>query len=267
MAEMIGGSAPCAPQQPQQSRQTVPTGLTLALTSQTDDIFTAVACESMGPIMDVGQALPYLRHEGYLMSNPALGGAMLAAARRHAASAVRTTTTHTTTVATHTTRTTSTTRTGSRSATTTHTSASSYMSYGSAPAGIGPWTPVAGHPTYALGNFAGDPYSGAYGTCTWYAWYHHQSEPLMRLGDAAQWAANAPRYGLRVTSSPVVGATAVFAPGVQGAGGGGHAAHVEAILGGGWFIISEMNFYWNGGGFGRVDYRYVHTGPGVSFIL
>jgi len=34
----------------------------------------------------------------------------------------------------------------------------------------------------------------------------------------------------------------------------------------GWFLISEMNFYWNGGGWGRVDYRYAHSGWGVSFI-
>lgn len=138
--------------------------------------------------------------------------------------------------------------------------------HSAAPSGIGPWTPVSGHPTYSLGNFAGDAYSGAYGTCTWYAWYRRQGEPLMQLGNASQWAANAPSHGLRVGSAPVVGATAVFQPGVQGAGSGGHVAHVEAILGGGWFIISEMNFYWNGGGFGKVDYRYVHTGSGVTFI-
>ena len=35
---------------------------------------------------------------------------------------------------------------------------------------------------------------------------------------------------------------------------------------GGWFLISEMNFYWNGGGWGRVDYRFAHSGPGVYFI-
>ena len=47
----------------------------------------------------------------------------------------------------------------------------------------------------------------------------------------------------------------------------GHAAVVEQLLSGGWLEISEMNFYWNGGGWGRVDYRYVHVGPGVSFIF
>jgi len=35
---------------------------------------------------------------------------------------------------------------------------------------------------------------------------------------------------------------------------------------GGWFLVSEMNFFWNGGGWGRVDYRFAHAGSGVSFI-
>ena len=36
--------------------------------------------------------------------------------------------------------------------------------------------------------------------------------------------------------------------------------------GGYWFLISEMNFTWRGAGWQKVEYRYVHTGPGVSFI-
>lgn len=134
------------------------------------------------------------------------------------------------------------------------------------PGGIGPWTPPPGLFAYRMSDFRGDPYSGYFGACTWYAWYRHQNEPLMQLGMAAQWAYNAPRFGLRTGYSPVVGATAVFQPGVQGASGGGHAAHVEAVYSNGWFLISEMSFYWNGGGWGIVSYRYAHTGPGVSFI-
>jgi surface antigen len=129
-----------------------------------------------------------------------------------------------------------------------------------------PWTPVPGHPSYGMSDFAGDPNSGFFGYCTWYAWYRNQSEPLMRLGNAGAWAANAPRFGLRTGTTPVVGATAVFAPGVEGAGGAGHVAHVEAILGGGWFIVSEMNFYWNGGGWQRVDWRFAYVSSGVTFI-
>ena len=129
-----------------------------------------------------------------------------------------------------------------------------------------PWKPVPGHPSYGQGDFAGDPYSAYFGYCTWYAWYRHQGEPLLKLGNAGAWAANASRYGLHTGTTPVVGATAVFAPGVEGAGGAGHVAHVEAVLGSGWFIVSEMNFGWNGGGFGRVDWRFVYVTSGVTFI-
>jgi len=137
------------------------------------------------------------------------------------------------------------------------------------PGGAGhpdPWSPVPGHPSYRLSDFAGDPFSGYFGVCTWYAWDRHRSEPLLRMGNAASWPYNAPRFGLRVGSTPIVGATVVFQPGVEGAGAGGHAGHVEMVLGGGWFIISEMNFFWNGGGWGRVDWRYAYVGRGVSFI-
>ncbi|MGE5333268.1 MAG: CHAP domain-containing protein [Nitrososphaerota archaeon] len=139
-------------------------------------------------------------------------------------------------------------------------------SSGSTSGGYNPWAPVPGHPSYRMSDFAGDPYSGYFGVCTWYAWYRHRSEPLMQLGNAASWAWNAPKYGLSVGSKPVVGATVVFQPGVEGAGGAGHVAHVESVLGNGWFIISEMNFYVNGGGWGRVDYRYAYVRSGVSFI-
>ncbi|GEM_PF-682730 len=139
-------------------------------------------------------------------------------------------------------------------------------SYGPPSGPYSPWAPVPGHPSYGMSDFGGDPYSGYFGVCTWYAWYRHQGEPLMRLGNAAAWAWNAPHFGLRVGTVPVVGATAVFQPGVEGAGGGGHVGHVEMVLGGGWFVISEMNFAWNGGGWGRVDWRFVYVTSGVSFI-
>ncbi len=139
-------------------------------------------------------------------------------------------------------------------------------SQGVAPGGIGLWTPPPGHPAYGLGDFAGDPYSSSYGTCTWYAWYRRQDERLASFGPATNWISGARTAGLATGSSPAAGATAVFAPGVEGAGGGGHAAHVEQVLGGGWFLISEMNFTFDGGGWGRVSYRYALAGPGVSFI-
>lgn len=133
--------------------------------------------------------------------------------------------------------------------------------------GINPWTPVPGRPTYSMSDFAGDPYSYEFGVCTWWAWYMRRDEPqLGTLGVASNWVSAARSKGMSVGYAPAVGATVVFQPGVQGAGGSGHVGHVEQLLGGGWFIISEMNFYWNGGGWGRVDYRYAHAGSGVTFI-
>jgi surface antigen len=113
-------------------------------------------------------------------------------------------------------------------------------------------------------DFAGDPYSQYFGVCTWWAWYQHQSEGM--LGNAKDWPAHARARGYATGTVPAVGATAVFQSGVQGASAVGHVGHVEQLLSGGWFVISEMNFFWNGGGWGNVDYRYVHVGPGVSFV-
>lgn len=63
-----------------------------------------------------------------------------------------------------------------------------------------------------------------------------------------------------------VGAVVFFAGGVQGASREGHYAQVVSVAPGGyWLLITEMNFSWRGGGFARVDYRFIHTGAGVSF--
>ena len=64
----------------------------------------------------------------------------------------------------------------------------------------------------------------------------------MGVERAAPWAAH--------RHKPAVGATVVFQPHVQGASSAGHVGHVEKVYGNGWFLISEMAFYWNGGGFG-----------------
>jgi surface antigen len=133
-----------------------------------------------------------------------------------------------------------------------------------APGGIGPWVQPAGYHSYGMSSHGW--YSSFFGWCTWYASYRRQDEPLMQLGNAAAWAWNAPRHGLHTGSRPAVGATVVFQPGAQGASGAGHVGHVERVYSNGWFLISEMSFYWNGGGWGRVSFRYVHTGAGVSFI-
>lgn len=135
---------------------------------------------------------------------------------------------------------------------------------GSGPYGL--WTPPPGYHTYAMSDFAGDPNAAEFGYCTWWAQYKRQDERLITLGNAWQWAGNARSRGLSVGSAPRAGATVVFAPGVEGASGEGHVAHVEAVYSGGWFLISEMNMDWNGGGWGRVSYRYALAAPGISFI-
>jgi surface antigen len=106
-----------------------------------------------------------------------------------------------------------------------------------------------------------------WGYCTWWAAQTNLSENLEGLGNANMWAINARKRGLQVGTTPVVGATVVFAPWVQGAWSLGHVAHVIAVNGSK-FEVSEMNFYGGTpkGGFGKVDYRWAHTGPGVSFI-
>jgi surface antigen len=126
--------------------------------------------------------------------------------------------------------------------------------------GYGLWTPPPGHPAYYLPDYAGDPNAAFWGYCTWYAQYKRMDERLMVLGNAGQWAYTASAHGLRTGTTPAVGATVVYQ------GGLGHVAHVEQVLGGGWFLVSEMNMYWNGGGFGRVSWRYSQVAPGVVFI-
>lgn len=94
-----------------------------------------------------------------------------------------------------------------------------------------------------------------FGWCNWWPEVMNPGRPNLLWGN------------YRRGSTPVPGATVVFAPGVQGASSAGHYARVVAVYPGGhWLLISEMNFYWRGGGFAKVSYRYIHTGAGISFI-
>jgi surface antigen len=135
-----------------------------------------------------------------------------------------------------------------------------------APSGISQWAPVPGHPAFAVSRPRNNFYGVAFGQCTWWAQWKRRDENLRGMGNAWQWAAGARARGYRTGLTPRIGATVVFQPGVQGASNLGHVAHIEDVYRGGWFMVSEMNFFWNGGGWGRVDYRYAHVGPGVSFI-
>ncbi len=69
------------------------------------------------------------------------------------------------------------------------------------------------------------------------------------------------------SAMPTPGAAVYFAPGVQGASSVGHYAQVIAVNPDRyWVLVAEMNFVWRGAGFGKLDYRYIHVGPGVTFI-
>jgi surface antigen len=128
------------------------------------------------------------------------------------------------------------------------------------------WTPPPGYHSFAVSDFPGDPWHDSFGQCTWWAAHQRPDENFLYWGDAWNWANAARARGYPVTATPAPNATVVFAPGVQGASNLGHVSHVEQVLTGGWVLVSEMNFFWNGGGFARVDYRYVHAGTGVWFI-
>ncbi len=137
------------------------------------------------------------------------------------------------------------------------------------PAPSGPyssWTPPPGYTSFAVTDFAGDPWAGSFGQCTWWAAHKRPDENFLGMGNALDWANSARARGFTVTATPAPNATVVFAPGVQGASNLGHVSHVEKVLTGGWVLVSEMNFFWNGGGFARVDYRYVYASAGVWFI-
>ncbi len=95
-------------------------------------------------------------------------------------------------------------------------------------------------------------YRAGFGWCNWWPEVLHPNNPRILF---------APRH-----TRPIPGAAVYFAPGVQGAGSAGHYAEVVAVLSGGWVLISEMNDVWRGGGWGRVNYRYIRVESGVWFL-
>jgi hypothetical protein len=123
-----------------------------------------------------------------------------------------------------------------------------------------------GFESFAVQDYYGDPFGGSFGQCTWWAQHKRPDQDYKGMGDAWAWLYSAPTRGYKVSSTPIANATVIFEPGVESASGIGHVAHVEQILPNGWILISEMNFFWNNGGWGRVDYRYITAGPGVYFI-
>ncbi len=98
--------------------------------------------------------------------------------------------------------------------------------------------------------------SGAFGWCNWWPEVLHPAHTDFLTNASYQQG-----------STPVPGAAIHFSPDVQGASSAGHYAQVVAVQPGSpWILVTEMNFTWRGGGFGKVDYRYVKVGPGMTFI-
>lgn len=95
-------------------------------------------------------------------------------------------------------------------------------------------------------NHGGDGFP--YGQCTYYV---AQRRDVQWGGDARTWWYNA--NGIRPEGEvPVAGAIAVFHNGWAG-----HVAYVESVHPDGSFVVAEMNFYGDGGGWGRLDHRTV----------
>ena len=94
---------------------------------------------------------------------------------------------------------------------------------------------------------------GGFGWCNWWP------EALLRDPHALDRPAHAQvRVGVPVFYAPQAGQHL------------GHYAFVESIGTGqyaGWILISEMNMYWRGGGWAKVDYRYIAVDyPGAQYL-
>ena len=140
-----------------------------------------------------------------------------------------------------------------------------------APAGYGGGGDTGGSGTGTGGNTGGTGSGGIgnhffWGQCTfWAAFRYHQLTGLWVpwLGNAGEWAYNAPAFNWHVSYTPRVGSIIVLAPGVQGAGWYGHVAIVESINADG--SLTTSNFNW-AGSFGIMTYVTFYPGAGVSFV-
>ncbi|HUY76965.1 MAG TPA: hypothetical protein VMV29_09350 [Ktedonobacterales bacterium] len=122
---------------------------------------------------------------------------------------------------------------------------------------ISQWTTPPGcYANIYVPNPANYPYEPSFGYCNWWVEVTHANYPDIT------WNTSYPR-GL----TPVAGDPIYFDGGEQGADAAGHWAQAVAVDSNNyWVLISEMNFSWRGGGFGRIDYRYIHVGPHVHFV-
>lgn len=116
-----------------------------------------------------------------------------------------------------------------------------------------------GNPLYTVQ--AGNRYT--YGTCTWYA-YNRRAQigrPIGSFwGNASSWAYAAAAAGYGVSrGNPGVGDV------MQNGGGYGHVAVVETVNPDGSIVVSEMNYYGNGGGWNRISYRSLDAGAASAY--
>lgn len=122
---------------------------------------------------------------------------------------------------------------------------------------ISQWTVPPGCYSYIYSpNPANYPYEPSFGYCNWWVRVTHANIPDITENTSY------PR-GL----TPVAGDPIYFDGGEQGADPAGHWAQAVAVSSDNyWVLISEMNFAWRGGGWEKVDYRYIHVGPHVHFV-
>ena len=125
------------------------------------------------------------------------------------------------------------------------------------PSYIRQWTtPVSCYGGIYSVNPANYVYRSGFGWCNWWPEVLHPNQPDILWGGE-----------YHRSSAPTPGAVVFFSPGVQGASSGGHWAQVVAVAPDHYgVLVTEMNFYWRGGGWQKVDYRYIHVGAGVTFI-
>lgn len=115
------------------------------------------------------------------------------------------------------------------------------------------------NPVYAAQ--AGNRYS--YGYCTWYA-YNRRAQlgrPIGSFwGNASSWAYAAGSAGYGVSrGNPGVGDI------IQNGGGAGHVGVVEEVRADGSILVSDMNWYGNGGGWARISYRTLDAGAAANY--
>ncbi|GHO87226.1 hypothetical protein KSZ_52320 [Dictyobacter formicarum] len=109
-----------------------------------------------------------------------------------------------------------------------------------------------------------------YGQCTYWAnmRYHQLTGHWVPwLGNAYQWAYQAPAYGWKTSSVPNPNGPSiiVLAPYTQGAGSYGHVAVVETGVTNPYNGVSTSNWNWNGS-WGVTTYVTFYPGSGVTFI-